>query len=507
MITNKQFIFLFLTLLGVVNTYCAYGQNAEIIITEDYYNEGGSRFSTIDPLVGKTITRRAMQSRGVFEYDLSDNMPDSLKKAIEVAVDICNEIEIVGVNIDSTGITAASQSHQFYIEANGETITDHHWTYQLPLISGSYQTVSTATTAQFTIPALQNPNSFKTSPDGIVYGKIVFTGKKNGMDVSAEYTLGLRLKPKVKHAEIISIEPNATYGFTYDVTIGVEYEGSYYVTATVEEEGSSNMYLFHSNAPYYANMTLSMLYLWDDTYVDVWAENSYGTDHFYLTITPEDLSAFRRDNQNSIEGGTHVLPNDTQVGKLKISEVEFTYGSFDYSYNDFDDTKGRIRFFANNLSQLLVQQWMVGDYFPYTYWESNYKQINDSIVEVNIDNWFWGDKYLLLAYNDELKMVSDTIYVNDYLNITDPAILEALGITGIGETYSEDEKFISLVNGRLCAAFPPEEIVSMTLFSPNGKVVKTSCDNSMDVTQLSKGLYILSINRKNNKVFKKKIIL
>ena len=224
-------------------------------------------------------------------------------------------------------------------------------------------------------------------------------------------------------------------------------------------------------------------------------------------VTIEMLNAKEWDNQNSIEGGTHVLPNDTQVGKLKISEVEFTYGSFDYSYNDFDDTKGRIRFFANNLSQLLVQQWMVGDYFPYTYWESNYKQINDSIVEVNIDNWFWGDKYLLLAYNDELKMVSDTIYVNDYLNITDPAILEALGITGIGETYSEDEKFISLVNGRLCAAFPPEEIVSMTLFSPNGKVVKTNCDNSMDVTQLSKGLYILSINRKNNKVFKKKIIL
>ena len=99
------------------------------------------------------------------------------------------------------------------------------------------------------------------------------------------------------------------------------------------------------------------------------------------------------------------------------------------------------------------------------------------------------------------------INVNDYLNITDPAILEALGITGIGETYSEDEKFISLVNGRLWAAFSPEEIVSMTFFSPNGKVVKTSYDNSMDVTQLSKGLYILSINRKNNKVFKKKIIL
>ena len=48
-------------------------------------------------------------------------------------------------------------------------------------------------------------------------------------------------------------------------------------------------------------------------------------------VTIEMLNAKEWDNQNSIEGGTHVLPNDTQVGKLKISEVEFTYGSFDYS--------------------------------------------------------------------------------------------------------------------------------------------------------------------------------
>ena len=717
MITNKQFVFLFLTLLGVLNTYCAYGQNAEIIITEDYYNEGGSRFSTIDPLVGKTITRRAMQSRGVFEYDLSGNMPDSLKKAIEVAVDIwsdylpgvycklafnysntitadietrisfikrtnddtiyypqslyrklwgessemlvydavidisslanwcigisdtpiakknltyavirsiaqslgfgaslwkatryicfgqynghsisdyfifdnngtylneidnlgiyynaqldafarntgnifiCqqdnehkmyapsdfnraaslkyldnpnsimhyddsqilqlkldgttieilkaigwefadNEIEIVGVNIDSTGITAASQSHQFYIEANGETITDHHWTYQLPLSSGSYQTVSTATTAQFTIPALQNPNNFKTSPDGIVYGKIVFTGKKNGMDVSAEYTLGLRLKPKVKHAEIISIEPNATYGFTYDVTIGVEYEGSYYVTATVEEEGSSNMYLFHSNAPYYANMTLSMLYLWDDTYVDVWAENSYGTDHFYLTITPEDLSALRR-----------VTPQEFKptLEKPQLVSLDFTYDSFDFDELYFRNCKIKLKFYCPEADYLAVYMFFDGDYFPY--YSYGREHTSPDVIEFEFkgdDLWNTHYQAMSMTENGEYSDKSDLYYLKDYAKISDPAILEALGITGIKETYSENEKLISLVNGRLCAAFPPEEIVSMTLFSPNGKVVKTNCDNSMDVTQLSKGLYILSINRKNNKLFKKKIIL
>ena len=112
-----------------------------------------------------------------------------------------------------------------------------------------------------------------------------------------------------------------------------------------------------------------------------------------------------------------------------------------------------------------------------------------------------------MTENGEYSDKSDLYYLKDYAKISDPAILEALGITGIKETYSENEKLISLVNGRLWAAFPPEEIVSMTLFSPNGKVVKTNCDNSMDVTQLSKGLYILSINRKNNKLFKKKIIL
>jgi hypothetical protein len=410
-----------------------------------------------------------------------------------------NEIEIVGVNIDSTGITSANQSHQFYVTANGESITDHHWTYMLPSNSGSFQTVSTATTTQFTIPALQNPNSFKTSPDGIIYGKIIFTGKKNGEDVSAEYTLGLRLKPKIKHAEIISIEPNATYGFTYDVTIGVEYEGSYHVTATVEEEGSSNMYLFNSNTPYYANITLSMLYLWDNTSVDVWAENSYGTDHSYLTITPEETSVLRR-----------VTPRESKptLEKPQLVSLDFTYDSFDFDELYFRNCKTKLRFYCPGADYLSVYMFFDGDYFPY--YSHGREHTSPDVIEFEFEgDDLWNTHYQAMSMkeNGEYSDKSDLYYLKDYAKISDPAILEALGITGIEESYLDDEKPISLANGRLCAALSPEEVVSMRLFSPNGKVVKTSFDNSMNVTQLPKGLYILSINCKNNKSLKKKIIL
>lgn len=320
MATNKQFFILFLTLFGFASTYCAYGQNAEIIINEDYYNEGGSRFSTIDPLAGKTITRRAMQSRGIFEYDLSGNMPDSLKKAIEVAVDI-----------------------------------------------------------------------------------------------------------------------------------------------------------------------------WSD-YL-----NSYGTDHSYLTITPEETSVLRR-----------VTPRESKptLEKPQLVSLDFTYDSFDFDELYFRNCKTKLRFYCPGADYLSVYMFFDGDYFPY--YSHGREHTSPDVIEFEFEgDDLWNTHYQAMSMkeNGEYSDKSDLYYLKDYAKISDPAILEALGITGIEESYLDDEKPISLANGRLCAALSPEEVVSMRLFSPNGKVVKTSFDNSMDVTQLPKGLYILSINCKNNKSLKKKIIL
>ena len=428
----------------------------------------------------------------VLSPDIDETTIDILR-GIGWAFSIPNNMEIVGEGIDSTGVTGAYSNHRFYITPENDNLINREWEFRIALNNGLYQTIANASTQDFTIPPVQDISNYKHTIDGCLIGEILFTGSLYGEEIKLRYQLTLRLSPSIISVECVDIMQSQINPNNYDILIGVKYEGSYWLTASAREKGTSLAYTYHTNKPYFANMLLSNIRLWDDTYVTLSATNQYGTGMQVITIPAADEYEML-----DIKNPKKSIGNN--VNKLKISEVEFTYGSFDYSYNDFDDTKGRIRFFANNLSQLLVQQWMVGDYFPYTYWESNYKQINDSIVEVNIDNWFWGDKYLLLAYNDELKMSSDTIYVNDYLDITDPDICRALGLTtSISETSSSFFD-VRIENGHLTVNTGKRMVTKMELYSAIGTLVarSQSCDG-MTVFGLSHGIYILNITDDKNK--------
>lgn len=445
----------------------------------------------------------------VMHYDDSQTLPlqlDDVTTGILKEIgwnNISQAIRIVGENIDSTGIAAANEAHRFYIEANGASITNHYWELQLPIISGSYQTISSAATSDFNIAALQTPNLYYRTPDGIVYGKILFRGMRNGTEVSAEYTVGLRLAPKIKHAEVVDIIPNAVNSETFDVILAVQYEGCYSVTIYVEEDGTYNQFVYSSNIPYYTNVSLSQLYLWDDTYIDVAAQNSYGSDHFYLMV-PAYVYTNRMPSVKNNE-------NNSPLAAPKLVDYSFTYNGVDWIYDHYIlNSSTTMRFYCPNADKLACFRYEGDDPNPWGPIISTEKKEGD-IFEIHDKDWIWNltfYKAISILNNGHYSEESEPVIVKDLVTITEPDILEALGLTAIHHATAETSLGIAIKNGKIFTSIPSEEMVSITLSSLNGQILCNSTNsNHMDVSGIPTGMYIIKAKDKSNHLITKKIIL
>jgi hypothetical protein len=117
---------------------------------------------------------------------------------------------------------------------------------------------------------------------------IVFTGIMDNKMVADTFHITLELKPRILHAEILGMEANAEYPELYDISIGIKYEGSKYVYVAVEEEYSMMSLTFSSSTPYYAEMRLSKIDLWGQTWVDILVRNPYGTDNIVIEVPATD---------------------------------------------------------------------------------------------------------------------------------------------------------------------------------------------------------------------------
>jgi len=433
-----------------------------------------------------------------------DNVTIEILKSIGWSIDLPDNVEIVGENIDSTGVTSAYTSHRFYLSPDNSNITSRQWEFRIALNNGLYQTISTANSQDFTISAIQDASNYKHTIDGCLLGEILFTGSINDETVNLKYQLTLRLRPSIISAECISVTPSTVNSNNYDILVGVKYEGSYWLTASARERGTSIAYTYHSNQPYYANIVLSNIRLWDETYVTVSATNQYGTGTQVLVIPAAD------DYELLSVGNPRRSTRRSTENTIKIKEVNLSYGSFNYSSNDFDDTKGIIRFVAPEFSQLVCSQWMEGNTFPYTWYENNYTMVNDSIVEINLDDWFWGDKYWWWIYkkDDGQRILSDTILVNDYLTITDPDIRAALGLpTSIHET--KDDTYTILSNGnQIEVDMQGKTAKCLDLYTATGAlVVRCQYSNNISISGLPHGLYLLCVTDEKNKKTTKKLRL
>ena len=213
--------------------------------------------------------------------------------------------KIVGEDVDPSGITSAYISHHFSLSPGNNIITDSQWTFNMVLDNDQYQTITTANTQDFTTPAVQDATNFKHTDDGCLLGEILFSGSLDGEPVNLKYQLLLSLKPVIISLECISITPSTSNPQNYDITIEVKYEGSEWLTASVREKGTSIAYTYHANSPHDANMVLSDIRLWDETYVTVSATNQYGTGEKVIIIPA------REDPNSELVDGVREAQDDT----------------------------------------------------------------------------------------------------------------------------------------------------------------------------------------------------
>jgi len=127
---------------------------------------------------------------------------------------------------------------------------------------------------------------------------LAYTAIANAKPMSDSQETGQ--KPSIINVKCISITTNSMNAKNYDIQIGVKYEGSDWLTAYAREKGTSIAYTFHVNQPDTANITLTNIRLWDETYVTVTATNQYGTASYTITIpSRDDLPMSINDVQNS----------------------------------------------------------------------------------------------------------------------------------------------------------------------------------------------------------------
>lgn len=197
-----------------------------------------------------------------------------------------HDIKIVGRGIDDTGITSAYQSHTFYVESEGMPVTNHHWEYKLPLVSGGYETVATSQNAEFVIPAIADgdEDKYEHTIEGDIRGLISFEGTGNGKQVTSAYNLTLELKPRILRTNIVSIVPNQNNESYYDVTVDVYYEGSHDLYSTLEEEFGPFAFSLFSDTPYYTRLAYTNVDLWGCAWINISIRNDYGNDMAVLEI-------------------------------------------------------------------------------------------------------------------------------------------------------------------------------------------------------------------------------
>lgn len=204
-------------------------------------------------------------------------------------VAILSEVDysIVGDNIPENGVTSAYTSHSFHIEGDGnQNITNGNWTFVLPSTDDSDTVVKQSVGNQsFLIDAVDNPNRYRIN-NGCICGKIIFTGAINGKSIKAEYNLTLELKPKIFYVDFTK---NINDGYaSYNVNCNVDYKGAESLYVSLEEEHSSLLRNQFVREPYLAHFSFNNIssnyYAW----LDIKAENEYGSDTYTVELPPID---------------------------------------------------------------------------------------------------------------------------------------------------------------------------------------------------------------------------
>lgn len=462
-----------------------------------------------------------VNSNSIMHYEDNQTLPPNIDEttldvlaAIGWTCNMANDFEIVGENIDSTGVTSAYSSHRFYLNPGNDNIIDRHWECRLPLANGGYQTI-TANTSDFTIPAIQYPNNYLHNIDGCIVGEISFSGNLNGVDINAAYSVTLQLSPKILALELISVTPSAVNSNNYDITVGVHYEGAYGLMVSAREKGTSQAYTFHSINPYYAQIMLTDIRLWDDTYVTATVSNRYGVNMLTITVPSEgDIELLDFKPKNCLAARKFSSP--------RIVNLELSYDSLNVPHLFFENSKGAIRIAHCEDADSVVIHYGELDlshppflpplslFFTNTLYVNDFVRQNGDTIEVPIDNMQWDDIYSFVIHIPQKGwMRTDTICVKDYIELPQEVltVLEDKA-SGIEIPNSVVSCRLRKCEGLLLVETGERRVKSITITSLSGLLAAKSTNTcNIDISQIAHGIYLLSVITEDGIIINKKITL
>lgn len=205
-----------------------------------------------------------------------------------VAVEGKEDVEIIGRDMDSTGLVSSYTGHDFYIGGADAAYLDHIcWKYILPSSDGKENVViQKSDTKDFSIPQIDDASKYHININGEIDAKIVLEGEVRGLKISCVYNLSLELKPRIKSVKVVKIVSNMPKYESYDVYYDVEYVGSDELFISVEEEYGGAMSSQIIKEPFYAHVKSANITAPYYAWIDISAENKYGKDVYTLELPP-----------------------------------------------------------------------------------------------------------------------------------------------------------------------------------------------------------------------------
>jgi hypothetical protein len=234
---------------------------------------------------------------------------------------------ITGNDIPESGLASAYISHSFRIDGEGlGNITDGKWAFVLPSSNGEETVVKSAEDGlTFDIDSLSNPDDFTISKDGIICGKIRFSGILDGQAVDLQYDVTIDLKPLISN---VTCETQKIDGLdSYNAFCKVDYKGADYVYVKLEEEYGAIVRTQFVREPYSAHFACrniaSPFYAW----IDIEVENQYGRTVYTIELPPFD------DQQTAID---NPVGDDNVYSEIKVYTAD---GKFLKSISDVSATQ------------------------------------------------------------------------------------------------------------------------------------------------------------------------
>ena len=205
-----------------------------------------------------------------------------------VAVEGKEDVEIIGRDMDSTGLVSSYTGHDFYIGGADAAYLDHIcWKYILPSSDGKENVViQESDTKDFSIPQIDDASKYHININGEIDAKIVLEGEVRGQKISCVYNLSLELKPRIKSVKVVKIVSNMPKYESYDVYYDVEYVGSDELFISVEEEYGGAMSSQIIKEPFCAHVKSANITAPYYAWIDISAENKYGKDVYTLELPP-----------------------------------------------------------------------------------------------------------------------------------------------------------------------------------------------------------------------------